>query len=70
MARQAPERAGGTHAVIEPEAERPTGPDVEPKADDTFSTAEALLRHAGTWVGDDLEELLEEVYSLRGEAEF
>ena len=34
------------------------------------STARSLLKHAGTWVGDDLEKCLAEVYAVRGEAEF
>ena len=34
------------------------------------STAEALLTHAGTWVGNGIDELLQEVYAFRGEAEF
>ncbi|MGD2092283.1 MAG: hypothetical protein PVH61_39310 [Candidatus Aminicenantes bacterium] len=31
------------------------------------STAKDLLKFAGTWHGDDLEECLEEVYKARGE---
>lgn len=34
------------------------------------STARALLKHAGTWAGDDLEKCLDEVYAYRGKAEF
>jgi len=34
------------------------------------STPDALLRHVGTWVGDDLEECLREVYASRAQAEF
>lgn len=34
------------------------------------STARALLKYAGTWVGDDLEQCLREVYTTRGEAKF
>jgi len=34
------------------------------------STARSLLRFAGTWVGDDLEERLSEVYAWRGRARF
>jgi hypothetical protein len=34
------------------------------------STARALLKHAGTWKGDDLEQCLKEVYAARGETEF
>ena len=34
------------------------------------STARSLLQFAGTWVGDDLEACLEEVYANRTEARF
>jgi len=34
------------------------------------STARAILRHAGKWVGDDLPECLGEVYTYRGETRF
>jgi hypothetical protein len=34
------------------------------------STAETLLKHAGGWKGDDLDQLLDEVQSLRGKAAF
>ena len=34
------------------------------------STARSLLKFAGTWVGDDLEERLQEVYAWRGRAAF
>ena len=34
------------------------------------STARSLLKHAGTWEGDDLEERLAEVYSTRSKAKF
>ena len=34
------------------------------------STLGSLLKFAGTWVGDDLEERLKEVYAWRGRAEF
>lgn len=33
--------------------------------DDNFSTVSSLLEFAGIWVGDDLDELLQEVYSRR-----
>ena len=33
-------------------------------------TAESLLKYVGTWEGDDLEELLEEVYATRSQARF
>ena len=34
------------------------------------SSARALLKHAGRWVGDDLEQCLRAVYSARSKAEF
>ena len=34
------------------------------------SSARALLRHAGKWMGDDLEQCLKAVYSARSKAEF
>lgn len=34
------------------------------------SSAQALLKFAGTWAGDDLETCLEEVYNTRGDVEF
>jgi len=34
------------------------------------ASGRSLLRHAGTWVGDDLEECLEMVYQTRGQVEF
>jgi len=34
------------------------------------STAHALLRHAGTWVGGDLEKCIRDVYAYRAQAEF
>jgi len=34
------------------------------------STARALLKHAGTWVGDDADRCLREVYAARGETTF
>lgn len=35
-----------------------------------WSTAGRLLRHAGKWVGDDLEECLDLVYRTRSKARF
>jgi transcriptional regulator with XRE-family HTH domain len=35
-----------------------------------LSSARSLLKYAGTWVGDDLEERLREAYAWRGQAEF
>ena len=34
------------------------------------STARSLLKYAGTWEGDDLEECLELVYATRSKARF
>ncbi len=34
------------------------------------STAASLLKYAGTWVGDDLEECLRLVYATRSKAKF
>ena len=36
----------------------------------SLSSARSLLKYAGTWVGDDLEERLREAYAWRGQAEF
>lgn len=35
-----------------------------------FSTARSLLKYAGTWEGDDLPELLRDVYKNRSQAKF
>ena len=34
------------------------------------ASTRSLLKYAGTWAGNDLEERLDEVYATRGEAEF
>ena len=34
------------------------------------STARSLLKHAGTWLGNDLEERLREVHDTRSQAKF
>jgi hypothetical protein len=34
------------------------------------STARALLKHAGRWSGDDLDQCLRDVYASRAETEF
>lgn len=34
------------------------------------STAGSLLKHAGTWAGDDLKECLQDMYANRGKAKF
>ena len=33
-------------------------------------SARALLKYSGKWVGDDLEQCLDEIYAARAEAEF
>jgi hypothetical protein len=53
--------------VLSEGAEEPY-PDVPPEA--RPSTAASLLKHAGTWVGDDLEECLKDVYANRTQARF
>jgi hypothetical protein len=35
-----------------------------------FSTANSLVKYAGTWVGDDLGELLHEVHATRSPAKY
>jgi len=39
-------------------------------ADQRPSTGGSLLKYAGTWVGDDLQERLEEVHRTRSQARF
>lgn len=34
------------------------------------ASGRSLLRHAGTWAGDDFEECLQSVYATRGKAKF
>jgi len=34
------------------------------------SSASSLLKYAGSWHGDDLDQCLEELYLVRGKAEF
>lgn len=34
------------------------------------ASGRSILRHAGTWAGDDFEECLEQVYATRGKAKF
>ena len=47
-------------------------PEPSPKAVPPFrsSSGRPLLRHAGTWVGEDFEECLQLVYDTRSEIEF
>ncbi len=35
-----------------------------------LASGRSILRHAGTWSGDDLEECLQLVYDMRGPVEF
>ncbi len=49
--------------------------DLEKLSTDTEQTyrpasGRSILRHAGTWEGDDFEECLEMVYATRGKAKF
>ncbi|MEW6494381.1 MAG: hypothetical protein AB1589_17980 [Cyanobacteriota bacterium] len=50
----------------------PDKPEPSPEAVPPFrpSSGRSLLRHAGTWVGDDIEECLQLVYDTRSEIEF
>ena len=34
------------------------------------ASGRSILRHAGTWAGDDIEECLQQVYATRGKAKF
>jgi hypothetical protein len=45
-------------------------PGLQPNLHPQHSTSRSLVKFAGTWVGDDLEERLGEVYAWRGRAEF
>jgi hypothetical protein len=71
VAAHAPELAG-KRVRLTVMAAQAVDPEVEPKPAPAFREASgrSLLRHAGTWVGDDLEECLEIVRSTRGPAEF
>jgi len=63
-----------TVAPPEDQTDDRPAPSVGPKSDalgpESWSTARDLLPFAGTWVGDDLWDLLEEVKALRSEARF
>jgi hypothetical protein len=54
--------------TVLPESREAPYPGIAP--DERPSTAASLLRYAGTWVGDDLERCLKEVYENRSKAEF
>lgn len=80
MAIQQPEELEGTWEEIAAHADKLAGRRVRltilPEAgeseleDAPFSTARAILKHAGTWAGDDFEECLQAVYDARGQAKF
>ncbi len=50
------------------EADNLRGIDRDSNSNQDESTAKELLKFAGTWQGDDLEECLEEVYKTRTES--
>ena len=50
-----------------PEIDQPATPE---EGEEEFSTGRSLLKYAGTWVGDDADELLEVVYATRSESRF
>jgi len=59
-------------AITGDDADRPrfVGPSTEVPPRESWSTAKDFLSVAGTWVGDDLPELLELVKVLRSPAKF
>ena len=69
IAQHAPELAGRRVRliVLEQEPDEPY-PGIPPEA--RPSTAASLLKYAGTWEGDDLEECLRMVYATRSKAKF
>jgi hypothetical protein len=54
--------------VEQPKQSQKSGSDLDSQEKD--STARKILKFAGTWQGNDLEECLEEVYRTRGETIF
>jgi hypothetical protein len=72
IAQRAPELAGRrvrlTVLADEPGSAPPRPPVFRPGHGP--STARSLLKYAGTWAGDDLEECLKLVYATRSEARF
>lgn len=54
--------------ISEPEKVPPPPPAFRPG--NGPSTAVELLKHVGTWVGDDLQECLDLVYATRSKAKF
>jgi hypothetical protein len=72
IAQRAPELAGRRVRLIvleESPKRRPAKPPVFRPAKGP-STARSLLKYAGTWEGDDLEECLKLVYATRSKAKF
>lgn len=68
MVKQVSTQEESLESVVFDGASQPVPPaEQTPSADS--STAAALLKFVGTWVGDDLEERLAEVYATRSEAE-
>lgn len=51
-------------------ASRPKSIPGEIQANPPRSSARSLLRHAGKWIGNDLEKCIKKVYEARGEVEF
>jgi hypothetical protein len=54
--------------IVLPDKPEPSPPDTPPPF--RPSSGRSLLRHAGTWAGDDFEECLQLVYDTRSEIEF
>jgi len=72
IAARAPEFAGRRVRLIVLAEPKPL-PDTQPpsfRPAEGPSTARSLLKFAGTWEGDDLEECLREVYENRTKAKF
>ena len=44
--------------------------EIDRSSEERISTAESLLKYAGTWAGDDLEESLRKVVATRSPAQF
>jgi hypothetical protein len=66
---RAPELSGRrVRLIVLPEEQNEPFPGVPPEA--RQSTARSLLKYAGTWVGDDGEDLLREVRANRSRARF
>jgi hypothetical protein len=69
IAAHGPELSGRrVRLILLPDEATEPYPDVPPEA--RPSTAASLLRYAGTWVGDDLQECLNDVYANRTKSRF